>query len=159
MFEIINGKWITKEELFLNSGTIVAIQSWEENNGRIWFIDEKYCIKKGYYIEITPCLTVARSWSSGHITIQNKPFVVWDSAKILKSYNSLNIYQLCFLKSVLMQLKKKYSYNDKVSEKKYQNEIIKLPVDNEWNPNRDFMENYIKNIESKCKINFSNLKN
>jgi hypothetical protein len=31
------------------------------------------------------------------------------------------------------------------------NHTIKLPVDNEWNPDRLYMENYINNIKDLCK--------
>lgn len=88
-----------------------------EQNGCIGFIDEQYCKDKGYPIQYEPALTVARSGSSGHITYQEKPFVVGDSAKILKSKYKMNLRQFLFMRTVLMENKKKYSYNDKVSEK------------------------------------------
>ncbi|MDC0803559.1 MAG: restriction endonuclease subunit S [Clostridium sp.] len=147
IFKIINGRGITKEELFLHPGTIVAIQSGEEQNGCIGYIDEEYCKAVNYYIEYTPCLTVARSGSSGHITYQENPFVVGDSAKILKNRYEMNKYHFLFIRTVLMQLKKKYSYNNKVSEAKYKEEIIYLPITTKGEPDWRYMEEYMRKLE------------
>jgi hypothetical protein len=148
LFIIINGKGITKEEIILHPGKVRAIQSGEEQNGCIGYIDEKYCKEKGYYIQYEPCLTVARSGSSGHITYQDKPFVVGDSAKILKNRCEMNLYHFLFIRTILMQKKKKYSYNDKVSEKKYKEEMISLPADSKRNIDWIFMEEYIKRLQA-----------
>ena len=50
-----------------------------------------------------------------------------------------------------------YAYNEKRSQTALKKETINLPVDNEWNPDWFFMENYIKNIEEKCKTKLQNL--
>lgn len=157
IFKIINGKGITKEELFSHPGDIVAVQSGEEQNGCIGYIDEEYCKQKNYHIEYEPCLTVARSGSSGYITYQDKPFVVGDSAKILKNKYQMNLYHFLFLRTILMELKKKYSYNDKVSELKYKGDIILLPVNGDGNPDWDYMEEYIKKLESSIFAKLSEL--
>lgn len=147
LFEIINGKGITRAELIEHPGKIAAIQSGEEQNGCMGFIDEQYCRDKGYYIQYEPALTVARSGSSGHITYQEQPFVVGDSAKILKSKYKMNVRQFLFMRTILMENKKRYSYNDKVSEKRYRKDKIKLPADRNGNPDWKGMDEYIKGIE------------
>ena len=147
LFKIINGKGITKQELFIHTGSIRAIQSGEENNGVIGYIDEQYCTEKGYYIAREPCLAVARSGSSGHVTYQEHPCVAGDSAKLLIPKVKLNKYQLLYLRTILMINKKKYHYNDKVNEARYAKDIIKLPMDAQGNPNWYYMEKYMKNLE------------
>lgn len=148
LFEILNGKGITKNELFEHPGTLPAIQSGEENNGCIGLIDENYCIEKSYCICKEPCLTVARSGSSGHITYQENGCVCGDSAKILKPRHQLSRNQFLFMRTILMVNKQKYHYNDKVSEKKYASDVIFLPVDEKGNPDWDYMEDYIGRLQS-----------
>lgn len=159
LFEIINGKGITKAEIINHPGKILAIQSGSENNGCIGFIDEQYCHEHGYYIQYEPALTVARSGSSGHITYQEKPFVVGDSAKILKCKYNLTPNQFLFIKTLLMQIKNKYSYNNKVSVKKYSKERIKLPVDEFGKPDFTYMELYITNLKNEIKSSLKILNN
>ena len=65
LFDIISGKGITKNEIYLHPGSLPAIQSGEDNYGCIGYIDKKYCIEKKYSISKGACLTVARSGSSG----------------------------------------------------------------------------------------------
>ena len=37
------------------------------------------------------------------------------------------------------------------NREKFKNLVVKFPVDNEWNPNREYMENYMKNLMEKNK--------
>ena len=146
IFEMKNGKGITTYEIYEHPGNLKAIQSGEENFGCIGYIDYDYCVDKKYSICEKPCLTVARSGSAGFVGIQSEPCVVGDSAKLLIPIHDISLNCLVFLRSVLMILKKKYSYNDKVTESKYMNEIIKLPVDKNGNPDWIYMDNYIKTL-------------
>lgn len=165
IFEIYNGKFITKEEIDENPGDFRAVQSGEENNGILGKIDKQYCIDNGYIYTDEPCLTVARSGSAGYVSYQNFGCVVGDSAKILllKDSSWRTPYIYLFFKTLLMANKFKYTYGRKVTEDKYLNEIIKLPVKltKEGNimidtnkkysakgfvPDFEFMENYIKSL-------------
>ena len=146
LFDIINGKGITKKELFEHKGNILAVQSGEDNNGCIGYIDETYCKEAGYYVCKEPCLTVARSGSSGFVTFQEKGCVCGDSAKILKPKQKLSRNQFLFFRTILMINKKKYHYNDKVSEKRYLKDIIMLPIDNNGFPDYKYMDEYIQRI-------------
>lgn len=167
IFSIHNGKGITKEEIRENPGTFAAVQSGEENNGVMGYIDFEYCKEKNYTISEKPCLTVARSGSAGFVSFQCKGCVVGDSAKILllKVDNPKTEHYL-FLHSVLTALRYKYSYGRKVTEKKYLSEIIDLPFLHDTNgmpiidathkfskkgyiPDWQFMEDYIKSLHHK----------
>lgn len=148
IFIIQNGRGITNEEIEENKGNFPAVQSGAENNGIIGHIDLNYCKNQNYCYEVEPCLTVARTGSSGFISLQPNGCVVGDSAKILKlkerGYNS--IYVLIFLRTILLKLMYKYAYGRKVTEEKYYEEMILLPSKSDKSPDWEYMENYIKSL-------------
>lgn len=146
LFTIVNGKGITKQEIFEHSGRLPAIQSGEENYGRIGFIDYDYCLSKGYAISNGACLTVARSGSSGYVGIQRNRCVAGDSAKILEPKFEANIKRLLFLRTLLMVNKHKYEYKDKVTKERYEKDYIYLPVKEDKSPKWIYMEKYIESL-------------
>lgn len=148
LFEIINGKGITQDEIESNPGTLKAVQSGEENNGIMGTINEEYCKLRDYTYTKEPCLTVARSGSAGYVSYQERGCVVGDSAKILilKERMFANKYVYLFFKTILMASKYKYTYGRKVTAQKYLNEIIRIPVDKEGKPDYQYMEKYIRNL-------------
>lgn len=81
LFEIINGKGITTEEIENNPGNFEAVQSGEGNNGVMGCISKSYCRNKGYSYCEEACLTVARSGTSGYVSFHENGCVVGDSAK------------------------------------------------------------------------------
>lgn len=149
IFDILNGKGITKDEIEENPGNLPAVQSGETNNGILGYIDLEYCKNNKYTYILDPCLTVARSGTSGFISLQPNGCVVGDSAKILRlknnQYNSINV--LIFLRTLLLQLRNKYAYGRKVTTEKYYSEIIKLPAvldkNKQYQPDYKYMESYI----------------
>lgn len=167
IFRMLNGKGITQEEIADNPGNLNAVQSGEENNGVMGKIDIEYCRQAKYTFTEQPCLTVARSGSAGFVSFQADGCVVGDSAKILLlpvDIASNEIY--LFLQSVLTANRIKYTYGRKVTEEKYLNDWIKLPVqhssdgsllldrehrfsDDELIPDWQFMEDYIKSLHHK----------
>lgn len=58
-------------------------------------------------------------------------------------------YIMLFLKTVLLQQKCKFAYGYKFNEQRMLRQSIVLPVDNEGNPDWDFMESYMKDKETK----------
>lgn len=148
LFEIVNGSGITKEEIEDHPGELKAIQSGEENNGCIGMIDQQYCIDKKYAVYEKPVLTVARSGSAGFVSYQKYGCVVGDSAKllILKKKEYINDGVMLFLQTILTTLRFKYAYGRKVTQEKYRNEIIKLPITPNGDPDWKFMEDYIKSL-------------
>ena len=151
IFDIENGKGITQEEIEENPGDLTVVQSGEENNGVLGYIDLEYCKSKGYAYTLDKCLTVARSGSAGFVAYHNNGCVVGDSAKILMLKNKArqSSYIYLFLRTILMANKYKYSYGRKVTESKYKAERIMLPIDYSKNPDWDFMEKYIKDLNYK----------
>jgi hypothetical protein len=167
LFTIVNGKGITIDEINDNKGYVAAVQSGEDNNGVLGWIDKSYCHSKGYSITSKPCLTVARSGSAGFVAYQPNGCVVGDSAKILlldDQYASETSY--LFLLTILRANRFKYAYGRKVTEIKYANDTIKLPVlrdrlgapiidgskkfsEEGFQPDWNFMKEYIGSL--KCK--------
>lgn len=170
LFNLYNGKGITQKEVNENPGTLNVVQSGEENNGLIGCIDLNYVKEMNYTYSLNPCLTVARTGSAGYVSFQSRGCVVGDSAKILilKKDDPLNVYYL-FIQAVMSKLRYKYSYGRKVTEDKYLNEIIKLPIQKDkdnspiidetkkysakgYIPDWDFMESYISSLPYGDKI-------
>ncbi len=145
IFSILNGKGITKEEIKDNEGSFNVVQSGEENNGVLGKIDHKYCEEMKYSFSDKPCLTVARSGSAGFVSFQINGCVVGDSAKILlleEEHASVEVY--IFLQTILSANRFKYAYGRKVTEGKYMNDFIRLPVKHLENgePYKDEMKKY-----------------
>lgn len=150
VLNIYNGKGITQEEIEENAGTLTVVQSGEENNGVLGYINLEYCKAMGYTYTTDMCLTVARSGSAGFVSYQPDGCVVGDSAKILKlkAEERATEYIYLFIRTVLMANKYKYTYGRKVTENKYMNDVISLPTkDNK--PDWEFMERYICSLKHK----------
>ena len=148
IFRMYNGKGITKEEIEENEGEFIAVQSGEENNGVIGKINKDYCASMGYTMTDYPCLTVARSGSAGFVSFQPFGCVVGDSSKMLmlRKKENGNPYVYLFLKTILMANKFKYTYGRKVTQAKYLQERIMLPIARKGVPDYGFMERYIKSL-------------
>lgn len=167
IFAIHNGKGITKEEITDHPGTFTVVQSGEDNNGVLGKIDLDYCKAMNYTLSEKPCLTVARSGCAGYISYHPAGCVVGDSAKILLLRNeyATNSHYL-FLQTILTANRFKYAYGRKVTEEKYMNDIVRLPVrrnsngtafidetrtysESGWIPDWKFMESYIHSLHHK----------
>ena len=167
IFTIHNGKGITKEEIEDNEGDFTVVQSGEENNGVLGKINLDYCKSMNYTLSEKPCLTVARSGSAGYVSFQLNGCVVGDSAKILLLDENIATVELyTFLQTLLTANRFKYAYGRKVTENKYMNDIVKLPIETDeegkpivdvsrkyskdgYFPDWQWMENYIKSLHHK----------
>lgn len=151
LFEIINGKGITAEEIENNSGDFEAVQSGEGNNGVMGFINKTYCRNMGYSYCEESCLAVARSGTSGFVSFHENGCVVGDSAKILllreQQAKSTRVY--LFLQTLLAANRFKYTYGRKVTEILYGNTVIKLPATADGKPDWNWMEQFISSLHSK----------
>ena len=152
IFEILNGKGITTQEISEHQGELAAVQSAESDNGIIGYIDEDYCIEMNYTFVKVPCLTVARSGSAGYVTFQENGCCVGDSAKILKLKKSRQSTEVfLFLRTILMMNKYRYTFARKVTSENYAAELIELPVDENGEPDYCFMSSYIKKLDGNVK--------
>lgn len=127
-------------------GNTPLISSGKENNGIIAYIsDDK-----------------AKLWNAGTITVDmfGKAFYQTNSYHCV-SHGRVNIlipkvqfservgkYVACVIEMVSI---KKYQFTEMCTGKKLLKDIIKLPVDDNENPDWNYMEEYIKNLEDRVK--------
>lgn len=108
------------------------------NNWCDWYFDiEKSKITKKW------CITIWAEWI--YAFYQPKDFWTWNKVYTLEN-DKLNKYSALFICTILNKEDYKYSYWRARILSKIVDEFIKLPVDGSWNPDREFMENYIKNL-------------
>lgn len=148
LFKILNGKGITQEEIEEHPGTFEAVQSGSENNAVMGQINYNYCLAKDYTMTRKPCLSVARSGTSGFVAFHEDGCVVGDSAKILLLKNTVpeEKYVYLFIQTLLMANMFKFNYGRKVKTDLYKDMVLELPVNNDGNPDYSFMADYIKSL-------------
>lgn len=96
----------------------------------------------------SPALSVVRVGNWWKTFVQNEDFYIADNAFALIPKQNISVYNLFFI-SVLLDLEQiKYCYGRTVTND-YLETIIKLPSDRNWEPDRNFMESYIKNLHHK----------
>lgn len=167
IFSYESGCGITKEEIDNNPGSLNAVQSGECNNGILGKISLEYVKSMDYKYTLKPCLTVARTGSSGYVSFQPEGCVVGDSAKLMLLPDKVaSTYVYLYLQTVLTHNRFKYAYGRKVTEKNYFSDYISLPIktdekglplfdDNKefseegYIPNWEYMTSYIKEMRSK----------
>ncbi len=137
--KIQRGKRLTKENQ--KCGATPYISSSSANNGVDNFISNNDNVRK-----FNHCLTLANSGSVGSTFFQNYEFVASDhvTALILKQPNK---YIYLFLANQIQRIKDKYSFNREINDKRIKREKIILPINHQGNPDWQFMEDYIKQLE------------
>ena len=132
--------FIAHSEDFGNAtkGSIPFIGRSVNDNGLQGYVDTDK-LNKGQCITIGMVGTMEPYW-------QEKDFAA--SQNILMLYNkNLNKYSALFLTTMLKHIiKDKYSYNRPIQKEKFKNNLVKLPIDSQGNPDWLFMENYIKSL-------------
>lgn len=82
----------------------------------------------------------------GEAFYQAEPYLANTAVNVLTPKFELNSYIAMFLCTIIRKEKFKYNYGRKWSLTRMRNSIIKLPVDEEGNPDWQFMEEYIKTL-------------
>ena len=75
-------------------------------------------------------------------------FVASDHVTKLEN-NEFDKYTNLFLSSLVSRLAEKYSFNREINDKRIKKEKILLPRNENNEPDYEFMENYMKNLEYK----------
>ena len=86
------------------------------------------------------------------ISFQENDFIATDHVEkiFLKNNQKMSKYLWLFLKVIISNATAwKYGYGYKFSQVRIKKQKIILPVDKVWNPDRNFMEEYMKKIEEK----------
>lgn len=145
IFDFTRGKRITTAFASENLGDIAVIAGGEQNNGILCYLDEA-C--KTTRILKDSCITVAAYGTAGCVHYHGYKCFIDDKAIALNISNKAfdNRQVNLFMVAILSQLQSRYSYGRGVTVDRYSGEIIHLPVDDNGQPDYDFMEQYIKSL-------------
>jgi hypothetical protein len=139
--EIQRGKRLKKGDH--KNGEIPYVSSTGLNNG----IDGYIGNTNGVRI-FSNCLTLANSGSIGSIFYQPFKFIASDHVTKLKNEN-FNKYVYKFISSIVKRLGVKYSFNREMNDTRIKREKILLPINHKKEPDFEYMENYMKQLELK----------
>lgn len=143
LFKIING--IKYPSDIRVKGKIPLVSTSGVNNGITDHIEER----NGIYKQI---ITVAYSGTVGATFYHENPIFVGETVFALVPKFKISKYIGNFLIVVLRKNNLRYSYGRKIKGSKYGNDIIKLPIDSNGNPDWEYMETYIKSLPYSNKI-------
>lgn len=115
-----------------------------QNNGVLCFVcRDKSTIQKGN------CIAFIRNGegSMGYSVYKAEDFIA--TSDMTLGYNDhLNRYTGTFITTIADRVRGKYNFGYKRSANRLSKEIITLPVDNNGSPDWEYMENYMRNIET-----------
>lgn len=101
------------------------------------------------------CLTLANSGSVGSTFYHPYTFVASDHVTHLKNEN-FDKYTYLFIASVIKQIAEKYNFNREISDNRLTREIIVLPIDNNGDPDYNYMKQYMINLEMDIMSKYNN---
>ncbi len=146
IFIVERGKRLTK--LNQISGEIAYISSTKDDNGV-----DNYVMPPDNMKIYQNALTLNNSGSVGYCFYHSYKFVASDHCTVLLLKNKkivLNNNIAIFLKSLLEKMKYKYSFGREINNERINKEIINLPakqnLKGEYEPDWQFMEDYIKSL-------------
>ncbi|MDE6429174.1 MAG: restriction endonuclease subunit S [Malacoplasma sp.] len=143
IFKIEKSKNIVNEVAEESKGNdLPYITRTEFNNGVKFFVNSEDFLKK----EKGNCITIGGE--GANVYYQSTNFISGNNINKLYS-DKLNENTALFIVSIINLEKYRYSYNRAFNKKCIENTIIKLPVDNEGNPDWKYMENYIKSLRER----------
>ena len=143
LFYIEIGKAIDGNKVDRITGHYAYITRKENNNGLDGFIDHH-----NNYLNIKyPVITIGNETAQPYV--QNFPFYTGTKVNILSPKISLSRYTLQFIAQCLKLQKEKYSYAFTINSTRLKKQLILLPVDDEGEPDYDYMEKYILEREEK----------
>ncbi|MBU1669240.1 restriction endonuclease subunit S [bacterium] len=118
--------------------TVLHISATEKNNGLSDMIEtDKYFTGNR--------ISVSSNGSIGESFYQERDFSASGDINVL-SNNRVNKYSAMFINTLIRKEKYRYSYGRKWGMEKMKNSKIKLPVDQNGEPDWKFMEDYIKTL-------------
>lgn len=136
--EIERGKRLKKNDHF--EGERPYVSSSSKNNGVDQFVGNTEKVRT-----FTNCLSLANSGSVGSCFYEPFEFVASDHVTHLQKAGASQ-YIYLFLATTVGRLSEKYDFNREINDYRISREKIMLPVDDEGEPDYEFMNNYIKNI-------------
>lgn len=103
----------------------------------------KYVKKVDEKVNLPNCITIGAE--GFYAFYQDKSFMAGNKIYVLRN-NKMNKYSGLFICSVLNSIVKNYSYNNARILNKIKEEVHKLPVDKNNEPDWKYMEDYMKNL-------------
>lgn len=94
------------------------------------------------------CLTIANSGSVGASFYHPYKFVASDHVTHLKN-DTFSSFVYLFMATQSNRLSEKYNFNREINDKRISRDKIMLPVTDKGEPDFDYMEKYIINLEDK----------
>lgn len=138
---IQRGKRLTKANQ--KEGIKPYISSTASNNGIDNFISNKNNVRI-----FSNCLTIANSGSVGASFYHSYEFVASDHITHLKN-EKMSRFAYLFISTLTNRFSQKYNFNREINDKRISREKILLPVNEINEPDYEYMEQYIKNLEHK----------
>lgn len=152
VFDVYTGALIHQNDIKI--GKIPRITATDVNNGVALFTDD---IKHKNFRILENFISIS---FLGSVFYQSKKVSLDMKIHGIKIKNKeLNYYSALFLIPLIKKFTFKYSYGYQLSTSVLKNQKIQLPIDSKGNPNWQFMENYMKNIEQKYINNIVNYYN
>ncbi|MFR3056774.1 restriction endonuclease subunit S [Phocaeicola coprophilus] len=145
-----------RSQMDYDEGEVPFVASGNFNNGVLKYLKPK----NDKDIDLGNCITV--SPIDGSSFYQECNFLGRGGAgsSIILLYNpNLNRYNGNFIATVIRSVCKKYMYSDMANKDVIGLEKIKLPVYSSGEPNWEYMEQYMKNIESQVRMSINKLTN
>lgn len=141
LFDIKIGKNVDGNKINKSSGKYAYITRKESNNGLDGFIDaDNKLLNKDY-----PVITIGNETAEPFV--QNYPFFTGTKVNILKSKIEISKYSLTFISICLKMHKNKYSYSFTINSTRLKRQKIMLPINHNHEPDYEYMENYMKQME------------
>lgn len=139
--ELFDVKWTktTKKEILEDSWkwNFPYVTTQSTNNGVYWFYN--IVTEKGFVLTIDSAVT-------GFCSYQENDFSASDHVEKLIPKFEINKYIWLFFTTIVNKEQYRYNYWRKFNQERIKNTRIKLPVDESWNPDFQFMEDYIKSL-------------
>ena len=121
-----------------DAGKIPFVSSTSLNNGVSCFVSAENIFR-------FPCLTVSTNGDNFDTFYHEEPIAISSDVEILYNKNLKKEHYL-FIATLLRLEKKKYAYGRKAKNNAVFDTIIKLPVDQNGNPDWQYMDDYIKGL-------------
>ena len=139
-FSVVKGTRLTKANM--REGVIRFIGASSVNNGITAYISNKEHLHPGNTITIT------YNGSVGEAFYQDEIFWASDDVNVLYPKFKLNRSLAMFFIPLLKKAGQKYAFIDKWKREDMEKDCIKLPVDENHQPDFSYMESYMKNLET-----------
>lgn len=139
LFDLEKWKWPLVSEIEEVENWTNFVTASEKNNWVSYKIDYEPTHKWN-------TISIASNWSVWEAFYQEQPFcATWDLNILIPKFD-LNKYIATFIISIIRKEKYRFSYGRKWWLEKMKTSKIKLPIDEYWNPDFKFMEDYIKSL-------------